>query len=97
MRRKKPEGFMLRQRLSEVTRPPYALHVGLGVFQTIGYPPNWLFSRGAHDNVASVDENCIVNMAKFPGIRASNQRAAKAYSVACNARVLVSVTAEDTL
>ena len=48
-------------------RPPYALHVGLGlgVFQTIGYPPNWLFSR-AHDNVASVQtvgENCIVNMA----------------------------------
>ena len=51
---------MLRQRSSEVMdrtfyRPPYALHVGLGlgVFQTIGYPPNWLFSR-AHDNVASV-------------------------------------------
>ena len=47
------------------TRPPCALHVGLGVFQTIGYPPNWLFSR-AHDNVASVQtvgETCIVNAA----------------------------------
>ena len=37
---------MLRQRSSDVmdrtcTRPPFALHVdlGLGVFQTIGYPP----------------------------------------------------------
>ena len=64
---KKKQVFMLRQRSSEVmdrtcTRPPYALH---GVFQTIGYPPNWLFSR-AHANVASgqtVGENCIVNMA----------------------------------
>ena len=113
---------MLRQRSSEVMdrtfyRPPYALHEGLGVFQTIGYPPNWLFSR-THDNVASVQtvgENCIVNMANrltdeeckygakkqrklrgggcifnsewartFPGIRASNQSAAKAYCVACN-------------
>ena len=63
---------MLRQRSSEVMertfyRPPYALHVGLGlgVFQTIGHPPNCLFSR-AHDNVASVQtvgENCSVNMA----------------------------------
>ena len=39
---------MLRRRSSEVMgrRPPYALHVGLGlgVFQAIGYPPNWLFS-----------------------------------------------------
>ena len=66
---------MLGQRSSEVMertfyRQPYALRVGLGlglgVFQTIGYPPNWLFSRRAHDNVASVQtvgENCIVNMA----------------------------------
>ena len=61
---------MLRQLSSEVmdrtcTRPPYALHVGQGVFQTIGYPPNWLFSC-PHDNVASVQtigETCIVNMA----------------------------------
>ena len=63
---------MLRQRSSEVMdrtfyRPPYALHVGLGlgVFQTIGHPPNCIFSR-AHGNVASVQtvgENCIVNMA----------------------------------
>ena len=69
-------------------RPPYALHVGLGVFQTIGYPPNWLFSC-AHDNVASVQtvgENCIANMATFPGIRARNQSAAKAYCVARNMR-----------
>ena len=41
---------MLRQRSLEVmdrtcTRPPYALHVGLGAFQTIGYPPNWLDFR----------------------------------------------------
>ena len=40
---------------------------GLGFFYTIGYPPNWLFTR-AHDNVASVHtetvgENCIVNRA----------------------------------
>ena len=126
---------MLRQRSSEVmdrtcTRPPYALHVGLGVFQTIiGYPPNWLFSR-AHDNVASVQtvgENCILKMANrltdeeckygakkqrklrgggcifnsewariFPGIRASNQSAAKAWGEHA-IRILVSVTAEDTM
>ena len=106
---------MLRQRSSEVmdrtcTRPPYALHAWLGVFQTIGYPPNWFF---AHDNVASVQtvgenctdcehEECKYGAKKqrqligggcifssewartFPGIRASNQSAAKAYCVACN-------------
>ena len=92
------------------TGPPYALHAGLGVFQTIGYPPNWFF---AHDNVASVQtvgenctdcehEECKYGAKKqrqligggcifssewartFPGIRASNQSAAKAYCVACN-------------
>ena len=33
----------------------------------------------------------------FPGIRASNQSAAKAYCVACNICILVSSTAEDTM
>ena len=53
---------MLRQRSSEVMartfyRPPYALHVGLGlgVFQTICYPPNWLFSRRARPRGVGAD------------------------------------------
>ena len=58
------------------------LHVGLGVFQTNGE-----CKFGAKKQRTLRGRGCIFNSEwarTFPGIRASNQSAAKAYCVACN-------------